>query len=354
MNGNANSSSGIETSIDYSGMFKKLITKVVDEKTIILEDFIRKNDLSPKEIVLENKEDIRSSTEAITDIIQSLITEVKVIGINSVNDSKLLDRTVREAKEKIVDKFEFIMSSSVNKELNSVKSVLDAFLVDLRKLDSLKELENLQNLDILKKLEALESLDKLQDLDKLKDLENIEKLQELDKLSKLDNVDFDQMLGLLKDVEDNTISLASHIIPDIDSKIDIVSDIVENLPQGYADILETIKANRDMIIDKILLSENNIISDINRIEGTITDYIADKVIESERRIIEEIEGKIQLLVLNSETRLMEKICENKFIEVFNKKELPEASIHPGKKAIVYGWISGSTLYKSDGKKWIKI
>jgi len=351
MSGNVNGSSGIETTHNYSDMFKKLITKLVDEKTIILEDFIRKNDFAPKEIILENKEDIRNSTEIISEVLQTLITEIKVFERDHESNSKLLDRSVREAKEKIVDKFEFIIDSSVNKELNAVKSVMDAFLIDLRKLDSLKELENLKSLDILKKLESLESLDKLQDLDKLKDLSYIENLQELSKLSrlddlqKLDDVDFDEIsrvitninvdsietLILLSGIIENNKNSMEHILsikdnslPKISTEIELMSNIIEKLPQGYADILETIKSNRSMIIDKISILEESIINHISEI------------------------------TIQSEVRLMDKICESQFIEVFDKKDLPEAIRHENRKAIVYGGLTGSTLYKSNGIKWIKI
>ncbi|MCP4650374.1 MAG: hypothetical protein GY853_09895 [PVC group bacterium] len=311
MSGNGNGSSGIETTRDYSSVFKSLITKLVDEKTIILEDFIRKNDLSPKEIVLENKEDIRNSTEVLTSIIQELITEVKMIGLNSVNDAQLLDRTVREAKERITDRFNFVIESSVNKELHSVKNVLEIFIKDLDKLDCLKELENL---NILKKFEALEFLDKIQDLDKLKDLSYIEKLQQLDKL---DNLDINYINEMLEGIFKNSSKL-------LDS-----SDKIENkISNSYNNVIEVVKNNREMITDKLILLE-------------------DKIVDS-------IKKHFHFHIVESESRIVSSIQESKFIEVFNKKELPDVVINKNKKAIVYGGITGSTLYKSNGKKWVEI
>lgn len=354
MSGNVSSSSGIETTHNYSDMFKKLITKLVDEKTIILEDFIRKNDFAPKEIILENKEDIKNSTEIISEILQSLITEIKLFERDSDSNSKLIDRSIREAKEKIVDKFEFIVDSSVNKELNAMKSVLDAFLIDLRKLDGLKELENLKSLDILKKLESLESLDKLQDLDKLKDLSYIENLQELsklEKLQKLDGVDFDEISRILSDVNINSKKISNNIVEiNLDTErildlskfsskstegilqectkqnkaLELIYEIIEKLPQGYVDILETVRSNREMVVDKISILEESVINQIAE------------------------------MMVQSEVRLMDKICESQFVEVFDKKELPKANTYKDRKAIVYGGLTGSTLYKSNGIKWIKI
>lgn len=299
---NPSSGNGMSIKTNYAKVLKTELTKLVDEKVAIIEDFVRKNDLSPKEIVLENKEDIKQSTEILQSILHTLMTDIKIIETSNEKTAQLLDRTIHEAKEKIVDKFEFTMSDTVRKELNAVKSVLDAFLIDLRKLDSLKELENLKNLDILKKLEALESLDKLQDLDKLKDLSYIEKLQELDKLQKIDSINF----------------------KDIETILSIIKTMSEELPKGYIDIIEIIKANRDMIIDKMLLNEDNI-------KESIIKYLDDM-----------------------ELCILERINDNKFIEVFDKKELPYAGENKNKKAIVYGGFGGSSLYKSNGVKWIKI